>query len=232
MQHDRELIALVKAHMLLQTVAKKLDRPITTIIRRTARLGVSIERIAKAKEITSLSRWLDGLDIQDRGGLARIAFRGADSIRQQQSICGHTLEVMPILTSSLPGAPINGRHLLFARHTAISAILTLMGLVFDKVRFPGAYLPTSGFDMKELEKEIARIEAVPRDYDTVRLIGLLKFVKHVPTLQGFCEFQPDTNNMFSDGRFRKIPSYRCTIRSMALGLRVGPDDLFGSHVRG
>jgi hypothetical protein len=61
MQHDRELIALVKAHMLLQTVAKKLDRPITTIIRRTARLGVSIERIAKAKEITSLSRWLDGL---------------------------------------------------------------------------------------------------------------------------------------------------------------------------
>jgi hypothetical protein len=62
-------------------------------------------------------------------------------------------------------------------------------------------LPTSGFDMKELEKEIARIEAVPRDYDTVRLIGLLKFVKHVPTLQGFCEFQPDTNNMFSDGRF-------------------------------
>jgi hypothetical protein len=81
------------------------------------------------------------------------------------------------------------------------AILTLMGLVFDKVHFTGAYLPTSGFDMKELEKEIARIEAVPRDHDTAQLIGLLNFVKHVPTLQGFCEFQPDTSNIFSDRRF-------------------------------
>jgi hypothetical protein len=50
MQHDRELIALVKAHTPLQTIAEKLDRPITTIIRRTARLGVSIERVAKAKK--------------------------------------------------------------------------------------------------------------------------------------------------------------------------------------
>jgi hypothetical protein len=50
MQHDRELIALVKAHMPLQAIAEKLDRPMTTIIRRTARLGVSIERVAKAKK--------------------------------------------------------------------------------------------------------------------------------------------------------------------------------------
>jgi hypothetical protein len=49
MQHDRELIALVKAQT-PQTIAKKLDRPVTTIIRRTARLGISIERVAKAKK--------------------------------------------------------------------------------------------------------------------------------------------------------------------------------------
>jgi hypothetical protein len=50
MQHDRELIALVKAHIPLQTIAKKLDGPVTTIIRRTARLGLSIERVSKAKQ--------------------------------------------------------------------------------------------------------------------------------------------------------------------------------------
>jgi hypothetical protein len=50
MQHDRELIVLVKAHTPLQTLAKKLDRPVTTIIRRTARLGLSIERVAKARK--------------------------------------------------------------------------------------------------------------------------------------------------------------------------------------
>jgi hypothetical protein len=50
MQHDRELIALVKANTPLQNIAKKLDRPMTTIIRRTARLGVSIKRVAKAKK--------------------------------------------------------------------------------------------------------------------------------------------------------------------------------------
>jgi hypothetical protein len=50
MQHDRKLIALVKAHTPLQTIAEKLDRPVTTIIRRTARLGISIDRVAKARK--------------------------------------------------------------------------------------------------------------------------------------------------------------------------------------
>jgi hypothetical protein len=81
------------------------------------------------------------------------------------------------------------------------AILTLMGLVFDKVYFPNAYLPVDGFDAKELDKEIARLEQLPRDFDTTQLIGILKFLKHVPTLQGFCEFQSDSSGMFGDARF-------------------------------
>lgn len=83
------------------------------------------------------------------------------------------------------------------------AILTLMGLVFDKVHFTGASLPVSGFDAKELDKEIERLEQLPRDYETAELIGILKFLKHVPTLQGFCEFQPDTPGMFGDNRFSR-----------------------------
>jgi hypothetical protein len=82
-----------------------------------------------------------------------------------------------------------------------TATLTLLGLIFDKVHFPGAYLPVTGFDVRELDNEIVRLEALPRDYDTAQLIGILKFLKHVPTLQGFCEFLPSTSGIFSDNRF-------------------------------
>lgn len=70
------------------------------------------------------------------------------------------------------------------------AVLTVLGAVFDKVYFPGVYLPKDGFDQAELDKEIARLEALPvtRGYDTDLLIGILKFTKHASTLAGFCEF--------------------------------------------
>ena len=53
----------------------------------------------------------------------------------------------------------------------------MLGAVFDKVYFPGVYLPTDGYDVAELDKEVARIEALPiaqnygtqeidRDYET------------------------------------------------------------------
>ena len=42
MRHDRQLIALAKTHS-LQDIADRLGRPITTIVRRAARLGVSIQ---------------------------------------------------------------------------------------------------------------------------------------------------------------------------------------------
>jgi len=44
---------------------------------------------------------------------------------------------------------------------ANSAVLTVLGLVFDKVIFPGVYLPLDGFDQAELDREIERIEAPP-----------------------------------------------------------------------
>ena len=81
------------------------------------------------------------------------------------------------------------------------SVLTLMGLVFDKVHFPGAYLPATGFDRKELQKEIARLEELPRDHDTASLISIFKFLEFVPTLEGFCEFQPNTTEFFNDRRF-------------------------------
>lgn len=38
------------------------------------------------------------------------------------------------------------------------AVLTVLGAVFDKVYFPGVYLPKDGYDPAELDKEIARLE--------------------------------------------------------------------------
>jgi hypothetical protein len=69
-------------------------------------------------------------------------------------------------------------------------VLTVLGAVFDKVYFPGVYLPKDGFDQAELDKEIERLEALPvtRGYDTELLIGILKFTEHASTLEGFCEF--------------------------------------------
>lgn len=59
--------------------------------------------------------------------------------------------------------------------------------------FPGVYLPTSGFDQAELDKEIARIIEVSRGKPTrnTNLVGILNFIRHVKTLEGFCVFTGD-----------------------------------------
>lgn len=78
------------------------------------------------------------------------------------------------------------------------AVLTVLGAVFDKIYFPGVYMPKEGFDAAELDKEIARLEALPiaRDYDTQLLIGVLKLTKHGKTLEGFCEFTATADDPF------------------------------------
>jgi hypothetical protein len=84
------------------------------------------------------------------------------------------------------------------------AVLTILGAVFDKVYFPGVYMPTGGYDEKELQKEIDRLRALPTPgSDTAELIGMLEFVKHVKTLDGFCVFTGDSDNPFLD--HNKVP---------------------------
>jgi hypothetical protein len=76
------------------------------------------------------------------------------------------------------------------------AVLTAMGAIFDKVYFPGVYLPKEGFDVGELDKEIARLKALPQDYDSQLLLGILRLTKHAKTLEGFCEFTGDPDDVF------------------------------------
>jgi hypothetical protein len=76
------------------------------------------------------------------------------------------------------------------------AVLTAMGAIFDKVYFPGVYLPKEGFDVGELDKEITRLKALPQDYDRQLLLGILGLTKHAKTLAGFCEFTADPDDIF------------------------------------
>jgi hypothetical protein len=82
---------------------------------------------------------------------------------------------------------------------ASGSTLSVLGAVFDKVYFPGAYLPKDGFDEAALDREIARLEALPdaqTDYDTGLLIGVLKLAKHARTLDGFCVFTNTRDDPF------------------------------------
>jgi hypothetical protein len=85
------------------------------------------------------------------------------------------------------------------------AVLTVLGAVFDKVYFPGVYLPKDGFDVKALDKEIARLEALPTagDYSTQLLIGILNLTKRAKDLEGFCEFTATSDDPY--GRKSPIP---------------------------
>jgi hypothetical protein len=78
------------------------------------------------------------------------------------------------------------------------AVLIVLGAIFDKVYFPGVYLPKDGFDVGELDKEITRLKALPvaQGYDTQLLLGILGLTKHAKTLEGFCEFTGDPDDVF------------------------------------
>ena len=81
-----------------------------------------------------------------------------------------------------------------------SAMLTVLGVIFDRVYFPGVYFPKSGFDQAEVDKEIARIEALPgaaTNRDDADLVGMLRFLRVAKAVEGLCIFSG-----VGDGTFR------------------------------
>jgi len=85
------------------------------------------------------------------------------------------------------------------------AVLTILGAVFDKVYFPGVHIPKDGYDAAELDREIARLEALPPSggFDTQLLIGILKLTRQAKALEGFCVFTADPDDPF--GRKTPVP---------------------------
>jgi len=74
--------------------------------------------------------------------------------------------------------------------------LTLMGLLFDRVVFPGVHLPTDGYDQKEYEVELARLLALPPHPNNGLTIGVFGFLRYVKMLEGFCEFTGREDDVF------------------------------------
>lgn len=73
---------------------------------------------------------------------------------------------------------------------ASSESLTLLGLVFDRLFFPGVYLPTSEFDEEALRDEIKRIVGIPGrlDVDDKRMLQCMEFSLHAKYVRDFCIF--------------------------------------------
>lgn len=74
--------------------------------------------------------------------------------------------------------------------------LTLLGFLFDRVHFPGVYLPPPGsLDLPELEKEIQRILRLGfNDIETVQLMNCMAFAGKIDYVNDFCVFNgsPDS----------------------------------------
>ena len=69
------------------------------------------------------------------------------------------------------------------------ASLTVISLVFDKIHFPGAYLPKGDYDKEALQHEIGRLEGLDRkSHRSNDLIGLLKFLPYRLSLDGILEY--------------------------------------------
>ncbi len=67
--------------------------------------------------------------------------------------------------------------------------LTLLALVFDKLHFPGVYIPESGIDEVETRKEIDRIKKLGiREIDDIVLISSMEWVLQAKHLRDFLVF--------------------------------------------
>jgi hypothetical protein len=78
-----------------------------------------------------------------------------------------------------------------------SAVLTALCFVFDKIHFPGVYLPQGDYDKELLRHEIARLEALDdNSYETHELIGTLRFLEYRTPLDGILEYPTPSGAIF------------------------------------
>lgn len=67
--------------------------------------------------------------------------------------------------------------------------LTALGFVFDRLHFPGVYLPKGDYDRKAWALEIDRIAALQsKQHDTRVLLACMRFASVAEKLEGFCCF--------------------------------------------
>ena len=70
-----------------------------------------------------------------------------------------------------------------------SKTLTILSLIFDKIYFPGVYIPNSGIDKIETKKEIKRIISLgENNIETYQLISCMKLALYQKYLKDICVF--------------------------------------------
>jgi hypothetical protein len=70
-------------------------------------------------------------------------------------------------------------------------VLTTLGLIFDRLYFPGVYMPPPGFDQKAVESEIQRIISHFQgrlDPNTRQMLDCMSFALHYKDVAEFCIF--------------------------------------------
>jgi hypothetical protein len=81
-----------------------------------------------------------------------------------------------------------------------SATLITLCFLFDKIHFPGVYLPKGDYDKELLQREIDRLAALtPKDGGTERLIGMLRFLEYRLPLDGILEYPSSREALFQLG---------------------------------
>ena len=74
--------------------------------------------------------------------------------------------------------------------------LTILGLVFDRIHFPGVYMPPEGFDEAQVRAEIQRVAALwGQDPNTQQLLGCMAFSLHQKHLTDFCVFSGENGGI-------------------------------------
>lgn len=68
-------------------------------------------------------------------------------------------------------------------------VLTFLSCLFDKIHFPGVFIPDEGFDAEETRKEIDRLSKLGiRDFDDAQCINIMTYALHKNHLKDFCVF--------------------------------------------
>jgi hypothetical protein len=80
-------------------------------------------------------------------------------------------------------------------------VLTTLCFVFDKIHFPGVYLPKGDYDKELVRDEIQRLEGLEsKQYGTSKLIGILKFLEYRLPLDGILEYPSSRDSIFVKGK--------------------------------
>jgi len=77
--------------------------------------------------------------------------------------------------------------------------LVALGFIFDRIHFPGVYLPRGDYDRDAWKQEIVRIDALKLpDYDTQVLLAMMRFADTAEKLDGFLCYDKARDNPLTD----------------------------------